>query len=89
MDVEGRVAPGAATERPRATHDSKDGGGRNASGTAFEEQLPSSPVTNRNSNQLAGEKMTVQPISSSPGILNYQTTTVDGMIAIDIKIVGY
>jgi len=28
----------------RATHDSKDGGGRNASGTAFEEQLPSSPV---------------------------------------------
>ena len=24
MDVEGRVAPGAATERPRVMHDSKD-----------------------------------------------------------------
>ena len=49
MDVGGTI-PGKESvessleQRPRATHDSKDGGGRNASGTAFEEQLPSSPV---------------------------------------------
>jgi len=55
----------------RATHDSKDGGGRNASGTAFEEQLPSSPVcldAGGRTNQETESRTTLHAVITMDGV---------------------